>query len=564
MRVAPTDVTGVFVDDRRAPLSATVIFGASGDLTERKLLPALGQLMAEERLHGGAVLIGVGRSDMGDDGFRNRVADASRQPLTGTRADRVRYVAGGYDEPGTYQRLAVLLEDLNRDDATAGNVLFYLSTPPQAFAPIVRGLAAAGLNRPRDGSFARVVIEKPYGTDLASALDLDREVHEAFDESQVFRIDHYLAKDTVQNLLALRFANAIFLPIWDRTWVDHVQITVAEDIGVEGRGGFYEHAGAMRDIVQNHVMQVLALALMEPPATFAPEAVRNEKVKLLQSIRLPEGTDIDRIAVRGQYTRGGTTTELMPGYREEAGVDPLSLVETFVALRLDVDNWRWAGVSFYVRTGKRLPQRMTEVILQFRRPPHLPIPADQVAELEPDALILRIQPDEGISLRFGAKVPGHRFRVRSATMEFSRTARPSRRARPRPTSVCSSTPSSATRRCSSAATRCSSRGGSSIRSSSSGPRTDAAYRCTRRRRGDRSRRTNSSSATGASGTTRRERLTPSPVSRQFDVPRRRSTSVKRKSPARAVSSSRAPPRPPRRRASPAGPGHGRRAWSTAG
>jgi glucose-6-phosphate 1-dehydrogenase len=235
----------------------------------------------------------------------------------------------------------------------------------------------------------------------------------------VFRIDHYLAKDTVQNLLALRFANAIFQPIWDRTWIDHVQITVAEDIGVEGRGGFYEHAGAMRDIVQNHVMQVLALALMEPPATFAPEAVRNEKVKLLQSIRLPEGADIDRIAVRGQYTRGGTTTELMPGYREETGVDPLSPVETFVALRLDVDNWRWAGVPFYVRTGKRLPRRMTEVMLQFRRPPHLPIPADQVAELESDALILRIQPDEGISLRFGAKVPGHRFRVRSATMEFS-------------------------------------------------------------------------------------------------------------------------------------------------
>ena len=328
-------------------------------------------------------------------------------------------MAGGYDEPGTYQRLAAVLDELNDDDATAGNALFYLSTPPQAFAPIVRGLAAVGLNHPREGSFSRVVIEKPYGTDLASALDLDREVHDAFDESQVFRIDHYLAKDTVQNLLALRFANAIFQPIWDRTWIDHVQITVAEDIGVEGRGGFYEHAGAMRDIVQNHVMQVLALALMEPPATFAPEAVRNEKVKLLQSIRLPEGADIDRIAVRAQYTRGGTTTELMPGYREEPGVDPLSSVETFVALRLDVDNWRWAGVPFYVRTGKRLPRRMTEVMLQFRRPPHLPIPADQVAELEPDALILRIQPDEGISLRFGAKVPGHRFRVRSATMEFS-------------------------------------------------------------------------------------------------------------------------------------------------
>ncbi|GIF68295.1 glucose-6-phosphate 1-dehydrogenase [Asanoa ishikariensis] len=406
-------------DDRKAPPGVVVIFGASGDLTERKLMPALARLAQYKRLPEEFRLVGVARSHLSDDEFRQRFPAGPAAEAPGL-VETMRYVSGAYDDPQTYAHLRELLDSFDRDAGTAGNRLFYLATPPQAFVPIIENLAAAGLNQPGspDGS-ARLVIEKPYGHDEASARDLDHRIHAGFEEDQVFRIDHYLGKDTVQNVMALRFANTIFQPIWNRTWIDQVQITVAETLGVGTRGGFYEHAGAMRDIVQNHVLQVLALALMEPPASFAPEALRNEKVKLLQSIRHPADGDIDQIAVRGQYTRGGTSGDLMPGYRDEQGVDPLSRTETYAAMRLNVDNWRWAGVPFYVRTGKRLPRRVTEVVLQFTRPPHLPISAAQVTGLQPDALILRIQPDEGITLRFGAKVPGHSFRVRTATMEFS-------------------------------------------------------------------------------------------------------------------------------------------------
>ena len=409
--------------ERTSPPCALVIFGASGDLTARKLLPALERLSAAGALPPAVGLVGVARTPMSDDQFRaycrEKVPGEGNQRWAELTAS-ARYVHGGYDDPATYARLAEVLGDCDRAHGTAGNRVYYFSTPPRLFGPIALSLGKAGLSVPEGDSFIRAVIEKPFGWDEESARELYADLSTAFTEDQIFRIDHYLAKETVQNLLALRFANSIFEPIWNRTWVDNVQITVAETLGVGSRGGFYETAGAMRDIVQNHVLQILSLFLMEPPTSFHPEAIRDEKVKLLRAIRpLDDEADIAANAVRGQYTRGGTREDLMPGYREEHGVDPLSSTETFVAMRLAIQNWRWNGVPVYVRTGKRLPARVTEVSMEFHRPPQLPLFPGSSGELEPDALIVRVQPDEGLSLRFGAKVPGHAFRVQKASMDFS-------------------------------------------------------------------------------------------------------------------------------------------------
>ncbi len=408
---------------RRPEPLALVIFGASGDLAHRKILPALAQLVERGSLNDQFALVGVARSDWTDEEFREmcrKLAPPSSNGAWNRLVDRFRYVAGDYGDDATFGRLAEILDGFDAESGTAGNRVYYLATIPALFGAVAGSLAKHGCNRPAPGGdFARLVVEKPFGSDLASAKDLDASLHEAFREDQIFRIDHYMGKETVQNVLALRFANSIFEPIWNRRYVDHVQVTVAESLGVEHRGGFYETAGALRDIVQNHVMQVLSLTLMEPPSSMDADGIRDEKVKLLRSVLIPDTDEAVNNVVRGQYQRGTLHGEDVPGYREEDGVSPSSQTETYVAMHLLVDNWRWAGVPIYVRTGKRLADRATEVSMVFQRPPHLPFAGKLARDLRPDTLTLRIQPDEGIALSFGAKVPGPAFRVRSVAMDFS-------------------------------------------------------------------------------------------------------------------------------------------------
>jgi glucose-6-phosphate 1-dehydrogenase len=407
------------------PPLVLVVFGASGDLTARKLLPALAGLAEHGGLPDTFCVVGVARTPWSDAAFRKTALEAVRSaggdhPRWEELAGRFRYVSGEYGDPDTFARLKEVMGECDRDCGTGGNRVYYLAPVPDAFATIAGALAAHGCNRPGDGgAFARLVVEKPYGRDLDSARSLDTALHSAFGEDQIFRIDHYMGKETVQNVLALRFANAIFEPIWNRRYVDCVQITVAEQLGVEHRGGFYEHAGALRDIVQNHVMQVLALTLMEPPAVVDAQGIRDEKVKLLKAVMVPSVDQAVGDAVRCQYAEGTIDGAPVPGYRQEEGVDPHSATETYVAMQLGVDNWRWAGVPVYVRTGKRLPTRVTEVALQFQRVPHLAFGGRLARDLRPNSLIVRIQPDEGITLLFGAKVPGEAFRVRSVAMDFS-------------------------------------------------------------------------------------------------------------------------------------------------
>ncbi len=405
----------------QTPPLALVIFGASGDLTARKILPALAALAERGRLSDRFTVVGVARTEWSDEEFRKvALQDAS---AGGERwralVERFRYVPGEYASTQTFDRLKEVLAEADQQYGTQGNRVYYLATIPSVFAMVADALAKEGCNVPGEGGqFARLVVEKPYGRDLQSALDLDASVHRAFDEDQIFRIDHYMGKETVQNVLALRFANAIFEPIWNRRYVEQVQITVAESLGVEHRGGFYETAGALRDIVQNHVMQVLSLTLMEPPTGMDATHIRDEKVKLLKAVDIPTPDEAVDKSVRGQYAAGVVDQSPVPAYRAEEGVAPDSQTETYVALRLRVENWRWAGVPVYVRTGKRLPARVTEVALQFHRVPFLAFEGELARQLRPNTLVLRIQPDEGISLHFGAKVPGEEFRVQSVSMDF--------------------------------------------------------------------------------------------------------------------------------------------------
>ena len=406
----------------KAPPVAMVIFGASGDLTGRKILPALARLADRGVLDDGFTVIGVARTEWTDEEFRAQVTASTPEAGPKWRAltERFKYITGEYDHPDTFDQLKTHLDEADRVDGTDGNRLYYLATIPSVFGLVAGALAKHGCAAPGpDGTFARIVVEKPFGRDLQSALDLNDQMHAAFEEHQIYRIDHYMGKETVQNVLALRFANAVFEPIWNRRYIEQVQVTVAESLGVEHRGGFYETAGALRDIVQNHVMQVLALTLMESPTSTDADRIRDEKVKLLQAIDIPTPDEAVDKSVRGQYTAGTVDGQPVVGYREEEDVAPDSDTETYLALRLRVENWRWAGVPIYVRTGKRLPARVTEVALTFRQVPFLLFDHRASRDLRPNTLILRIQPDEGISLEFGAKVPGEKFHLRSVAMDFA-------------------------------------------------------------------------------------------------------------------------------------------------
>ncbi|HSL97296.1 MAG TPA: glucose-6-phosphate dehydrogenase [Candidatus Deferrimicrobiaceae bacterium] len=404
-----------------------VLFGATGDLSHRKVFPALAQLWRTNLLPADWHLVAVARRPYDDESFRAEVAKAlerhSRVALepdvAGQFLERISYHRGDFDEEATYDRLVEVIHQRAREQGGVANVLFYLATQPSAFPTIVAQVGRCGLDHEmHGGGWRRIVIEKPFGRDLDSARRLNREVGRVFRETQVYRIDHYLGKETVRNLLVFRFGNGIFEPIWSRQYVDHVQITVAESIGVEERGAFYEETGAVRDVLQNHLLQLLSLVAMEPPAAFAADPLRDEKVKVLRSVApVPRGR-VARDVVRGQYAPGWVEGIEVPGYRGADEVDPQSETETFVAGRFEVDNWRWSGVPFYLRHGKRLPKRATEIAIQFREVPHR-LFAEAETDPQPNLLAIRIQPDEGILLRFGSKVPGLGFDIRTVTMDFT-------------------------------------------------------------------------------------------------------------------------------------------------
>ena len=409
---------GLRIEPTPSP-AAVVIFGASGDLTRRKLLPALYQLARGQRLPARYAVVGVARTAMTDDEFRRQfhaslkefAGVAKPDDVSSALAENLSYVSGELDDPALYQRIQAKLKAVGAPDG----VLFYLAIPPGVYATVIERLGAAGMTKAASpDAWRRVIVEKPFGTDLASARELNRLLHVHLDESQIFRIDHYLGKETVQNLLVFRFANGMFEPVWNRRYIDHVQITAAETVGVERRASYYEGAGALRDMVQNHLMQVLALVAMEPPIAFSAENVRDRKYDVLMAA---QPLDLHAV-VRAQYGPGWVSGADVPGYRQEQDVAPASTTETYVALRLFVDSWRWAGVPFYVRTGKRLPKRTTEIAIQFRKPPLHIFRRVSPTNIASNLLIVNIQPDEGISVRFEAKLPGSRMQLAPVMMNF--------------------------------------------------------------------------------------------------------------------------------------------------
>ncbi len=402
------------------------IFGASGDLTKRKLIPALYNLARENFLSKEFAVVGFARRDMTSETFREKITQDIKEFVTGQLdpdlwhwfARRLYYVAGDLQDGNAYQRLRALLAQIDKDHGTRGNYFYYLATAPEFFAPVVQQLGAAGLMHEDNHQWRRVIIEKPFGHDLDSARALNQEIRTVLPERQIYRIDHYLGKETVQNILVFRFANGIFEPIWNRRYIDHVQITAAESVGVEERGGYYDGAGALRDMVPNHLMQLLTLTAMEPPTSFEADAVRDEQTKILRAIQPLTPEEVISRTVRGQYGSGTVKGERVPAYRAEPRVAPDSATETFVVMKLSIDNWRWADVPFYLRTGKSLPKRATEITIQFKRAPFILFRKTAVDRLTPNQMILHLQPDEGISLRFDAKVPGPVVRLGAVNMDF--------------------------------------------------------------------------------------------------------------------------------------------------
>ncbi|HEX4734659.1 MAG TPA: glucose-6-phosphate dehydrogenase [Thermoleophilaceae bacterium] len=411
----------------RLPVHPTtlVIFGASGDLAKRKLLPAIYNLAHEGALPERFNLIGCARSEWSDDEFRDIAKEAiqkfSRRKPDDTVLDsllsRVRYVSGTFDDENVFKKVSEIADGEDEEAGLAFNRIFYLSVAPQFFEVIAEQLGKTGMNKHKEAE-VRIVVEKPFGHDLASALHLNKALLSVFHERQVFRIDHYLGKETVQNTLVLRFANGIFEPVWNRSYVDHVQITASEDVALEGRAGYYDNAGALRDLIQNHLLQLLMLTSMEPPVSFDADEIRDEKVKVLHAIKPPKVEDVSQMAVRAQYSAGNVGGKDVPGYLEEEGVKEGSTTETFAAIRLKVDNWRWAGVPFYIRTGKALARKGTEIVITLKPVPHLAFQHEGSLGVHPNQLILAVQPNEGVSMSLMAKIPGSRMRVRPVNMEF--------------------------------------------------------------------------------------------------------------------------------------------------
>jgi len=412
-------------EQHTSPPCVLVIFGAAGDLTKRKLIPSLYHLKKSNLLPDSFAVIGVARAEMNDEEFRRRLSDDIRKftdevdpTLWQWLEERLYYLSGDFDDEQTYVRLKERLRKVDAERNTAGNYFFYLATAPDYFAPVVQRLGSAGLAREEDNHWRRFVIEKPFGRDLDSARKLNRELQQILNETQIYRIDHYLGKETVQNILVFRFGNGIFEPIWNRRYIDHVQITNAETVGVEQRGGYFDSAGTLRDMVPNHVMQLLSLTAMEAPASLNADAVRNEQAKVLRAVQPLDPDDVLERSVRGQYGEGVLGDEKVPGYRVEPGVAPSSKTETYAALRLNIDNWRWAGVPFYIRTGKRMAKRHTEITIQFRQTPTELFRNAALHQMQNNQLVIQIQPVEAISLSFGAKVPGAILRVGSVDMSF--------------------------------------------------------------------------------------------------------------------------------------------------